>query len=304
MGMVIIKRGTENFLRNETEKYKREMGINAPVEVIIEDMPLNVDANTTPYYRVDDKGRHIDHKFVIRYNSSFIAANENNIRNDGIRGAVVHELAHCKHFIANPREYNKSPHTCAYFKNLLRKHMRGDGVDDFKDAYRPDVNLKSAIKGNATGVAPSWLSNFWLYICPKCGFVDAYITDLKSKSPRCENCGYGSVLAAHIPVEEAAKLNIFSERKLKNMRGKREKDVFLENSMKGVLRKHLHGNALNEFNKISNAKRRGVGIVAARSTNSKKQRCAIPADLRKASVDRDRKKKKKVGTIFAKRNMG
>ncbi len=237
-----IKKSTERYIRNKTKKIQKEMGLTAPVNVKFVTLPNDVDANTTPYYSIDPKTKKpCNHNFIIRFNTNFLKANEDNLESDGIKGMIVHELAHCCHFIKDREGYNKRPHTDKYFRGLLEKHMkgRGDGRNDFRDAYQPEVNVRAAIRPRRNSVAPSWLSQFWLYSCPVCGFTDAYITDLRSTKPKCEKCGNINPISVKLPVKDAAKLDVKAQQSLSNAKSAKEKDKLLLQIMTRYLTKNM-----------------------------------------------------------------
>lgn len=286
-----IKKSSIKFMQNKTMDLKKRMGINAPVKVTFEQLPLDIDANTTPYYSVDEKtGRAYNFFFHIKYNTSFISANESNLNSDGIKGAIVHELCHCKHFMKDRDGYNKRPHTDPYFKNCIHQFMKGDGRNDYQDAYRPDVKVAAAM-GRKNSVAPSWLAHFWLYACPKCGFVDAFVTDLRSTSPKCEKCGHSEPHAIHLSVQEAAKLNVAAEKATASIKGQSERDKALLKIMSDYLKKHLtQKSVMTEV-----MKKKGYSAPVKKS---KMKRKAAPAAARKPVPSRP-----KADVLRVKRNL-
>jgi hypothetical protein len=250
-----IKQRSEQYIRTLTEKLRKEMAITAPVTVKFLVLPNDIDANTTPYYSIDPKTKKpCNHSFIIRFNTNFIKANETNLKSDGITGMIVHELAHCRHFIEDKEGYDKHPHTDEDFRNLLRKYMqgRGDGKKDFHDAYQPEVNVRAAVRARKNSVAPSWLSQFWLYSCPNCGFTDAFITDLRTTQPKCEKCGYAKPLSVKLPVKDAAQLDIQAQKSLSKATTAREKDKRLLQIMTRYLTKNLTPQQRVKFEQIRN----------------------------------------------------
>jgi len=147
-------------------------------------------------------------KFKVVYNTDLIEANLKNLKSNGIRGLVVHELSHIYDFLNNRDGFMKSPHKNSVFTNQLAKGMNAKrGSPVYRAAMQPDVSTICAIKGCKNNLAPAWLSNYWLYFCRKCGYYDAYVTDLRAKSPVCESCGSHSLITKKLPVSIAAKMD-------------------------------------------------------------------------------------------------
>lgn len=246
-----IKKSTERYIRTLTENLRKEMKIHAPVTVKFVVLPNDIDANTTPYYSIDPKTKKpYNYSFIIRFNTNFIKANEKNLKSDGITGMIVHELAHCRHFIEDKEGYDKRPHTDPDFRKLIHKYMKGDGKNDFQDAYQPEVNVRAAVRPRKNSVAPSWLSQFWLYSCPKCGFTDAFITDLRTKQPKCEKCGNTKPISVKLPVKDAAQLDIMAQKLLSGAKTAKEKDQVLLQIMTRYLKKNLPQQQKMAFDQI------------------------------------------------------
>jgi len=238
-----------SYIINLTKKYVNKMDIQYPVYPSVVELPLNVDAQTTPYTVSTRNGK--DNMFFnIEYNRSFIDANKNNLYSGGIVGVVVHELAHVKNFIEDKQSYLKNPHTNKLFKGYLIKYMGAESNTKlYEAAYRPFLSFKAALNGSQYEVAPSWLANYYIYSCPKCCFLDTYITDLRSKIPRCEECNNPNVIAIKLPVEDAAKLNISVGKSIDSMSAT-DKDKFLRAKLTRYFESHLSGQNKSRFNAI------------------------------------------------------
>ena len=114
----------------------------------------------------------------------------------------------------------------------------------FQSALKPDVAIGAFDDDhgrdlNPYDVAPAWLANYWVYVCPACGFVDAYITNRRSRKPVCEVCGYTDVLAAKMTVNDAATLNLAGERQIKRL-GRLDVEQSVK-SMVALLKQYLKG---------------------------------------------------------------
>jgi hypothetical protein len=147
-------------------------------------------------------------KFNLTYNVDLIEANLKNLNSSGMKGLVVHELAHVYDFIVDKEGFVKSPHKNKYFTGKLAEGMGvRKGTPVYRSAMQPDVSTVCAIKGCKQKVAPAWLSNYWLYFCKDCGYYDAYVTDLRAKLPVCENCGSHNLIKKKMSVPLAAKMD-------------------------------------------------------------------------------------------------
>lgn len=234
----------KDYIKRQTERYAKQMNLNCPIDIEFRELSNSIDAMTTPYYRVDGKGKRYDYRFKIVYNTLFLDANKQNLKSEGVRGVVVHELAHARHFIDDFHDYNTAPHTDPDFRNLLKRHMGGTN-QAFQSALKPDVAIAAfdddteKYDPNPYDVTPAWLANYWVYVCPACGFVDAYITNRRSRKPVCEVCGYTDVLAAKMTVNDAATLNLAGERQIKRL-GRLDVEQSVK-SMVALLKQYLKG---------------------------------------------------------------
>ncbi|MDD4052480.1 MAG: hypothetical protein PHR28_11370 [candidate division Zixibacteria bacterium] len=233
----------KRHIEQKTRNYAKQMGLHQPIEIEFRELANTIDAMTTPYYRIDPNGNHYDHRFKIVYNTSFIDANKKNLQSKGVTGVVVHELAHARHFIDDFAGYNKAPHTDPDFKKHLKTHMGGT-PRAVQSAMKPDVAIGAfdddlGHDSNPYDVAPAWLANYWVYVCPVCGFVDAYITNRRARRPVCEVCPNKQVIAAKLTVDDAARLNMAGERQIQQTGHLNvERSV---RSMVALLKKYLTG---------------------------------------------------------------
>lgn len=233
----------KDYIKRQTERYAKQMNLNCPIDIEFRELSNSIDAMTTPYYRVDGKGKRYDYRFKIVYNTLFLDANKQNLKSKGVRGVVVHELAHARHFIDDFHDYNTAPHTDPDFRNLLKRHMGGTN-QAFQSALKPDVAIGAFDDDhgrdlNPYDVAPAWLANYWVYVCPSCGFVDAFITDRRRRIPVCEVCGAKDVLTAEMTVNDAAALNLAGERQIKRL-GRLDVEQSVK-SMVTLLKQYLKG---------------------------------------------------------------
>ena len=233
----------KDYIKRQTKRYAKQMNLNCPIDIEFRELSNSIDAMTTPYYRVDGKGKRYDYRFKIVYNTLFLDANKQNLKSKGVRGVVVHELAHARHFIDDFHGYNTAPHTDPDFRNVLKQHMGGNNRT-FQSALKPDVAIGAfdddrGHDPNPYDVAPAWLANYWVYVCPSCGFVDAFITDRRRRIPVCEVCGAKDVLTAEMTVNDAAALNLAGERQIKRL-GRLDVEQSVR-SMVTLLKKYLKG---------------------------------------------------------------
>jgi hypothetical protein len=193
------------FFKNMTEiESKRMFPKHVSIDLSFDrDIKAESDGYMRPVYYPDGRIT-----FKIVYNTDLIEANLKNLKSNGIRGLVVHELSHVYDFLNNHDGFLKSPHKNSVFTGQLAKGMntkRGSPV--YRAAMQPDVSTICAIKGCKNNLAPAWLSTYWLYFCNKCGYYDAYVTDLKAKLPVCENCGSHDLITKKLPIQLAAKMD-------------------------------------------------------------------------------------------------
>src|SRR5512137_1291817 len=112
-------------------------------------------------------------KFNITYNTDLIEANLKNMKSNGMKGLVVHELAHAYDFLFDKNGFMKAPHKNKTFTSKLASGMGvKKGTIVYRAAMQPDISTVCALNGCKNKVAPAWLSNYWLYFCNHCGYYD------------------------------------------------------------------------------------------------------------------------------------
>jgi predicted SprT family Zn-dependent metalloprotease len=147
-------------------------------------------------------------QFDVVFNTDLIEANLNNLDSNGMKGLVVHELAHIYDFLVDPKGFAKYPHQNKTFTTTLSKVTKSKrGSPVYRATMQPDVSTACALRGCKNKIAPAWLSNYWLYFCKDCGYYDSYVTDLRAKVPVCERCGSHNLIQKKIPVALAAKMD-------------------------------------------------------------------------------------------------
>lgn len=167
------------------------------------DIKAESDGYMRPIYYPDGRV-----KFNLTYNIDLIEANLKNLKSDGMKGLVVHELAHAYDFLFDKNGFMKAPHKNKVFTTKLAESMGAKrGSIAYRAAMQPDISTACALKRCKYKVAPAWLSNYWLYFCKDCGYYDAYVTDLRAKKPVCENCGSHNIITKKMPVSLAAKMD-------------------------------------------------------------------------------------------------
>jgi hypothetical protein len=198
------------------------------------------DGQIAPRYSVDGNGKPVNMSFEIMYNEDFVDANKNNLKSYGVDGLIVHELNHARDFIIDMKGYMTKAHTNPVFKYGLAKFMGTTvGTKKYRSAMKPDPSTR-CYKGCTYNVVPSWTSEYWLYFCPKCGFVDSYTTNLKAKSPVCENCGNKTgLISKKLPVDDAAKMDVMVQMRPKSYDSDRELKNFI---FKGLKKNLSHKN--------------------------------------------------------------
>jgi len=286
-----LNKSVATHMRNKTSGWAKKMGLNDKrIKIFFEEMPTDVDAKTIPYYYPDRNGKPTNVTFDITYNIAFLNANKNNLKSDGVIGAVIHELVHCMHFLKNMKEYNTRPHTASFFKENLKKYMKiaGDGIHDYDDGYRPDLRIDAAITMRRNAVAPNWLDRYWVYVCKDCGFVNSFISDLRQTEPtKCEKCGSVNIIKKLVSPEQAAKFEINPTVQNKNL-NKNERDKLIVGVLLNYLKRILKGKELADLKNIIAtkykngrcvAKRKSVmlsgGLISAKSTFRKGKRKRI-----------------------------
>jgi len=192
-------------IRSMTKRESKKMfPSHVNVEVHFDrDIKAESDGYIRPVYYPDGRV-----KFNITYNIDLIEANLKNMKSNGIKGLVVHELSHAYDFLFDRDGFIKAPHKNKVFTSKLASGMGAKkGSIAYRAAMQPDVSTVCAIKGCKYKVAPAWLSNYWLYFCKDCGYYDAYVTDLRAKRPVCENCGGHNIITKKMPIGIAAKMD-------------------------------------------------------------------------------------------------
>lgn len=202
--MVTLSKALQYFKKLTSEESKRMFPNHVSIDISFDrDIKAESDGYMRPIYYPDGRV-----KFKVVYNTDLIEANLKNLNSNGMRGLVVHELSHIYDFLNNREGFMKSPHKNSVFTKQLAigmKTKRGSPV--YRAAMQPDVSTVCAIKGCKNNLAPAWLSNYWLYFCNKCGYYDAYVTDLRAKKPVCENCGSHDLITKKLPISIAAKMD-------------------------------------------------------------------------------------------------
>jgi len=227
----------KKYFIDQTKLYAKKMlprGI--PVTIKFGTILADSDGQIAPRYSIDMNGKPVNMSFEITYNENFIDANKNNLKSTGVLGLIVHELDHARDFILNMRGYMTKPHVNPVFKRGLAKFMGTRiGTTTYRSAMKPDPSTR-CYKGCKYNVVPSWTSEYWLYFCPACGFVDSYTTNLKAKSPVCESCGNKTgLICKKLPVDDAAKMDVVVQMHPKNYNSDRE----LKNFIFAALKKNL-----------------------------------------------------------------
>ena len=108
----------QQYIRRTTHAYAREMIPGVPVRVQFEDYPDGTLAETIPSYRIDGRGKFYDFLFIIKYDVDFVRSNQSNIASEGVRGVIVHELAHAKQFMQD-QTFTAYPHRNRKFRDAV-----------------------------------------------------------------------------------------------------------------------------------------------------------------------------------------
>jgi len=202
--MATLNKALQYFKKLSEEIAKKDLPKHISINIGFDrDIKAESDGYMRPTYYPDGRI-----KFDVVYNTDLIEANLKNLSSNGIKGLVVHELAHVYDFINNREGFMKSPHKNATFTNQLAKGMKTKkGSPVYRAAMQPDVSTACALKACKNKIAPAWLSTYWLYFCNDCGYYDAYVTDLRAKLPVCESCGSHNLITKKLPVQIAAKMD-------------------------------------------------------------------------------------------------
>jgi len=293
-----LSKNIENKIRNKTTTWAKTMKLDpTTLKVIFEELSTDVDAKTIPYYYPGADGKPKNTTFEITYNIAFLNANKNNLESDGVIGAIIHELCHCKHFLVDIDGYTNHPHTDSYFKNNLKKYMKiaGDGIHDYADGYRPDLKIDAAIRMRRNAVAPNWLDRYWVYMCKDCGFVNSFISDLRSTQPnKCEKCGSTNLIKTLAPPERAAKFE--TNPRVKNSKlSKNERDKLIVGVLLNYLKGALKGKDLVDYKKVIATKYKDGRCVC------KPKNAILSGGLMSAKSTFRKGKRKQIDTIHVNR---
>lgn len=225
----------KKHLVNLTKKYANEMlPVNTPITIKFGKILGESDGQIAPQYIFGRGGKPSGVKFTIKYNEDFVDANKHNLKSHGITGLVVHELNHARDFLINTKGYLNNAHTNPVFKSGLAKYMNTTiGSKKYRSAMKPDPSTRCYNGKCKYNVVPAWTSEYWIYFCPNCGFVDSYTTNLKTKSPICENCkNRVGLITKKLPATEAAKMDVIVQMKPKNYNSDKELEKFIFKMLK------------------------------------------------------------------------
>ena len=164
----------QQYIRRTTHAYAREMIPGVPVRVQFEDYPDGTLAETIPSYRIDGRGKFYDFLFIIKYDIDFVRSNQANITSEGVRGVIVHELAHAKQFMQD-QTFTAYPHRNRKFRDAVTEHaatlnLRNPKLHALavaKEDYRCYLHRYRDPKNE--DLPPRWLLHFWVFACPNCG---------------------------------------------------------------------------------------------------------------------------------------
>ena len=244
--MVSYETAKKHFIDMTTFYSKKMIPRGIPVTVKFGTIIGDSDGQIAPRYSIDMNGKPVNMNFEITYNENFVDANKNNLKSDGVNGLIVHELNHARDFILDMPGYMSKAHTNPVFKRGLAKFMNTQiGTMKYRSAMKPDPSTR-CYNGCKYNVVPSWTSEYWLYFCPKCGFVDSYTTNIRAKSPVCESCGNKeNLICKKLPASDAAKMDVVVQMHPKNYNSDRE----LKNFIFAALKKNLPANKWEQIQK-------------------------------------------------------
>lgn len=231
--MVSYETAKKYFITTTKEYAKKMLPRGIPVRVHFGEIIADSDGQIAPKYSIDMNGKPVNMSFDITYNENFVDANKNNLKSYGVKGLIVHELDHARDFIIDMQGYMKKAHINPVFKKGLARYMGTKiGSQKYRSAMKPDPSTR-CYKGCKYNVVPSWTSEYWLYFCPNCGFVDSYTTNLKAKHPVCESCGNKvGLICKKLPVDEAAKMDVMVQMHPKSYNSDTELKNFILKSLK------------------------------------------------------------------------
>jgi len=244
--MVSYETAKKHFIDMTTFYSKKMIPRGIPVTVRFGTIIGDSDGQIAPRYSIDMNGKPVNMSFEITYNENFVDANKNNLKSDGVNGLIVHELNHARDFILDMPGYMSKAHTNPVFKRGLAKFMNTQiGTMKYRSAMKPDPSTR-CYNGCKYNVVPSWTSEYWLYFCPKCGFVDSYTTNIRAKSPVCESCGNKeNLICKKLPASDAAKMDVIVQMHPKNYNS----DTELKNFIFKALKKNLPAKKWDEIQK-------------------------------------------------------
>jgi hypothetical protein len=231
--MASYETAKKHFIDHTKFYAKKILPRGIPVTVKFGTIIGDSDGQIAPRYSIDPNGKPVNMSFTITYNENFVDANKNNLKSYGVDGLIVHELNHARDFILDMPGYMNKPHVNTTFKKGLAKFMGTKiGSKRYRSAMKPDPSTR-CYNGCKYNVVPSWTSEYWLYFCPKCGFVDSYTTNLKAKSPVCESCGNkAGLICKKLGVEDAARMDVMVQMHPKDYDSDRELKEFIFKALK------------------------------------------------------------------------
>lgn len=208
--------------------------------------------------------------FRIEFNEHKLTANVKNLRNEGIKSIILHEIMHAKDIYTDLerayRIYQQMRHKSEtlsqtrepngidldddhdeVFQNLVNRYGQKLNID-MSDATGPTsvmVNNRAYAKHQhkSIALAPAHITDVVVYICPRCGTVDVGYTFRR----RCMQCGNTDTIYANIPPSEVAQFV-----KLLNLAIDREKNLYefykkyLIKYTRGPMRKRFYEFLKNE----------------------------------------------------------
>lgn len=168
----------------------------------------------------DENNNIVDAIFEITFNEHFLTANVRNLRNEGIKAIILHEIMHAKDVYMDLKRANQrflstttlgngdvDPYNGGHddvFQNLITRYGQKLGIDvsNAKDGTSV-VSYRNYAKQyhKSIKIAPRHITDVVVYICPGCGTVDIGYTFKR----RCNRCGNNDTIYANIPPAEVAR---------------------------------------------------------------------------------------------------
>jgi hypothetical protein len=221
--MTSYETAKKHFIEHTKYYAKKMLPRGIPVTIKFGKIIGDSDGQIAPRYSIDENGKPVNMKFEITYNEDFVDANKNNLKSYGVDGLDM-------------PGYMTKAHINPVFKNGLAKFMGTTiGTKKYRSAMKPDPSTR-CYNGCKYNVVPSWTSEYWLYFCPKCGFVDSYTTNLKAKHPVCESCGNNiGLICKKLPANSAAKMDVMVQMHPKNYNSDNELKNFILKELKNNL---------------------------------------------------------------------